>query len=299
MPEALSAAFPYEKRRVSVLESEMAYVDVGESTGATVVFLHGNPTSSYLWRNVIPHVSPQARCIAPDLMGMGDSGKLPASAYGYAEHARYLEAFLNAVAPEGKLVFVVHDWGSGLGLDWCRRHADRVAGIALMEFIFPFPTWEEFPEEARDLFKAYRSPDTGRKMLIEENQFIEQVLPNGIVRPMTDAEMNVYRKPFLKPEDREPVYRFPNDFPIAGEPAGVFQTAETYHAWLLASTLPKLYFWASPGGLILEPKAKWYSENLRNTRSVHLGPGRHFVQEDNPHLIGREVAAWLPELSMR
>ena len=295
MAQEPSVDFPFQKQRVNVLGASMAYVDTGAADArVTAVFLHGNPTSSYLWRNVIPHVAGQRRCIAPDLVGMGASQKLPGAAYRVADHARYLEAFLEAVVPTGKLVLVLHDWGSALGLDWACRHESRVAGLALMEFIAPFPTWEDFPEADRIRFRAYRAPETGRKMLVEENFFIEHVLPDGVVRPLTEAEMTRYRAPFLEPASREPLYRFPNEFPIAGEPPDVYAWAETYHAWLLASELPKLFFWAAPGGLILEEKARWYARTLRNVRTVELGAGRHFVQEDQPHRIGREIAAWLP-----
>ena len=296
--EGILADFPFTKRRVKVLDSEMAYIEAGESTEATVVFLHGNPTSSYLWRNVVPHVAERVRCIAPDLIGMGDSGKLPASKYGYAEHARYLEAFLDAVVPEGKIVLVLHDWGSGLGFDWARRHEDRLAGLAFMEFVHPWKTWEEFSDSGRDLFRALRSPETGRKLAIDKNIFIEQFLPGGVVRKLGEVEMSHYRAPFLDPASREPLYRFPNDAPIAGEPAEVYSRVEAYHEWLLANDLPKLLFSAYPGVVITAEKAKWYAEHLRNSRSVDLGPGLHFLQEDNPHLIGSEVAAWLPSLGV-
>ena len=287
----------------------MAYVDTGTPSAETVVFLHGNPTSSYLWRNVIPHVAEKARCVAPDLIGMGESQKLPGLAYRFADHARYLEAFLDAVVPEGKVILVIHDWGSALGFDWARRHEDRVAGLAFMEFITPLPSWNEFPESARDLFRSFRNPKTGRKLLIEENAFIETVLPGSVVRKLSEAEMNHYRAPFLQPESREPIYRFPNEpfsertvfrtnrfpneLPIEGSPADVFAIAEKYHLWLLANELPKLFFWATPGGLISEEKATWYAGKLHNARSIAIGPGIHFVQEDNPHLIGREIAGWL------
>jgi len=296
----ISADFPFTKRRVKVLDSEMAYIEAGDSAEAraeaTVVFLHGNPTSSYLWRNVIPPVAEKARCIAPDLIGMGDSGKLAGSEYRYAEHARYLEAFLGAVVPDGKIVLVLHDWGSGLGFDWARRHEDRLAGLAFLEFVYPWKTWEEFPEAGRELFRLLRSPETGRRLAIDENLFIEQFLPGGVVRKMSEAEMNHYRAPFLDPATREPLYRFPNDAPIAGEPAEVYSRVEAYHEWLLATDLPKLLFSAQPGVVITEDVARWYTENLRSVRHVDIGPGLHYLQEDNPHLIGSEIAAWLPSL---
>ena len=217
----VSPDFPFTKRKVKVLDSEMAYVETGAYTQVTVVFLHGNPTSSYLWRNVIPHVAAKARCVAPDLIGMGDSGKLPGSEYRYAEHARYLAAFLDAVVPQGKIVLVLHDWGSILGFDWARQHQDRVAGLAFMEFGRPWRTWAEFPENGREVFQALRSPEKGRQMCIDDNFFIEQFLPSAIVRKLSEVEMDHYRAPFLDPADREPLYRFPNDAPIAGDPAEV------------------------------------------------------------------------------
>ncbi len=294
----ISADFPFTKRRVPVLASEMAYIEAGSSSQVTVVFLHGNPTSSYLWRNVIPHVAAKSRCVAPDLIGMGDSGKLPGSAYGFAEHARYLEAFLDAVVPTGKIVLVLHDWGSGLGFDWARRHEDRLAGLAFMEFVRPWKTWEEFPDAGRELFRALRSPDTGRKLAIDDNTFVEQFLPGGVVRQLGEAEMSHYRAPFLNPADREILYRFPNDAPIADEPPEVYAQVEAYHDWLLASDLPKLLFHAQPGTVITADVAAWYTERLRNSRTVNLGPGLHYMQEDNPHGIGREIAAWLPGLGL-
>ena len=294
MPD-ISAEFTFTKRHVPVLASEMAYVEAGDPAGVTVVFLHGNPTSSYLWRNVIPHVAAKARCVAPDLIGMGDSGKLPRSAYGFAEHARYLEAFLDAVVPQGKLVLVLHDWGSGLGFDWASRHEDRLAGLAFMEFVRPWRTWEEFPDAGRELFRALRSPASGRKLAIDDNIFVEQFLPGGVVRKLSEAEMSHYRAPFLDPADREILYRFPNDAPIAGEPPDVYALVEAYHDWLLASDVPKLLFHAQPGVVITVDVAEWYTKHLRKLHIVDLGPGLHYVQEDNPHEIGREIAAWLPQ----
>jgi len=297
MKEEISAEFKFDKKRVSVLDAQMAYVDVGGTGGETVVFLHGNPTSSYLWRNVIPHVAEKARCIAPDLIGMGDSQKLPDLAYRFVDHRCYLDAFLDAVVPEGKITLVMHDWGSALGFDWARRNAHRVAGLAFMEFITPIPSWNYFPEVGRDLFRAFRAPETGRELLIEQNFFIEKVLPGGVVRTLSETEMDHYRAPFLQAESREPLYRFPNELPIEGAPEDVFAIAEQYHEWLLSNDLPKLFFRAMPGALITEEKAAWYVAELRNTRSVTIGAGRHFVQEDQPHLIGREIADWLSTFS--
>jgi haloalkane dehalogenase len=290
----ISPDFNYVHREVDVLDSKMAYVDTGEASNINVVFLHGNPTSSYLWRNIIPHVASNARCIAPDLIGMGRSGK-PAIDYRFADHSRYLSALLNTILPEGDVVLVIHDWGSALGLDWARRHQDRVSGIALMEFITPL-RWDVFPEEARAAFKAFRSPETGRKLLIDENAFIESILPTSIIRKLTDTEMDYYREPFRSAASREPLYRWPNELPIEGSPADVVEIVEKYHEWLLNTDIPKLLFWASPGGLIPEKAAEWYASTLKNVHSIGTGLGVHYVQEDNPHLIGREIAEWLPTI---
>ena len=279
-------------RFVDVLGSRMAYVEVG--SGPTVLFLHGNPTSSYLWRNVIPHVAPGARCIAPDLIGMGRSDK-PAIAYRVEDQARYLEAFIAALGLES-VVFVLHDWGSALGLDWARRHADRVRGLALMEFITPVPTWLDMSERGAAFFRAFRDPEQGRRLLVDQNAFIEQLLPASIVRTLAAEEMDAYRRPFLDPADREPVYRFPNELPIAGAPADVWAMARAYDAWLLETETPKLLFWADPGALVSPAKAAWYVQRLKACRSVPLGPGVHYVQEDHPEVIGREIAAWLSTL---
>jgi haloalkane dehalogenase len=282
---------PHHVKRVEVLGSQMAYVEAGE--GPVVLFQHGNPESSYIWRNVIPHVAPHARCIAPDLIGMGGSDK-PDIAYRVEDHARYFEAFIEALGLKD-VVLVLHDWGSALGLDWARRHEERVRGLALMEFIWPIPTWLDVAPEGAEAFRAFRS-DQGRKLLVEENRFIEQVLPAGVVRELTDEEMQAYREPFLDPSSREPLYRFPNELPIAGAPADTWAMAEAYHAWLLETETPKLFFWAEPGSIISPARAAWLQARLQVCKSVRLGPGRHFVQEDHADLIGSQIAEWLPTL---
>jgi haloalkane dehalogenase len=276
-------------KSIKVLGSNMAYVDMGQ--GPVVLFQHGNPTSSYLWRNVIPHVMPHARCIAPDLIGMGRSDK-PDVAYRAEDHARYFQAFIKALDIKN-VVLVLHDWGSAIGLDWARRHEAQVRGLALMEFITPIPTWLDMTQESFEWFKKFRDPVHGRETIIGQNAFIEQTLPGAIVRKLTDMEMDAYRRPFLDPADREPVYRFPNELPIAGEPADVYAMAMAYRAWLLETEISKLFFWADPGSLMPVHLAKWYQTQLKNTRSVALGSGMHYVQEDHPELIGREIAAWL------
>jgi len=281
-----------EMKRLAVLGSQMAYVDVG--AGPAVLFLHGNPTSSYLWRDVIPHVARHARCIAPDLIGMGHSDK-PDIAYRIDDHARYLQGFIDTLGLT-EVVVVLHDWGSALGLDWARRHSGQVRGIALMEFIAPKPSWLDLDPRRIDIFKAFRDPAQGRKLLIDENCFIEQVLPMGVVRKLPTEAMDVYRQPFLDPADREPVYQFPNALPIAGAPADTYAMAIAYHDWLLETDTPKLFFWADPGAQISPERAAWYRRRLKACRSVALGPGAHYVQEDHPDTIGREIAAWLASL---
>ena len=292
-PDGSQALADVRTNSVEVLGSRMAYADAGE--GPTVLFLHGNPTWSFIWRNVIPHVAPQARCIAPDLMGMGRSGK-PKIAYRVEDHARYLQAFIETLELDG-IVLVMHDWGSALGLDWARRHPARVRGLALMEFITPIPTWLDMGERGAAFFKAFRDPEQGRRLLVVENAFIETLLPASIVRTLSPEEMEAYRRPFFDPADREPVYRFPNELPIAGAPSDVWAMTQAYHEWLLQTDTPKLLFWAEPGALISPERAVWYAQHLKACRTVPLGPGLHYVQEDHADTIGREIASWLQTLS--
>jgi haloalkane dehalogenase len=280
-----------QQKYIEVLGAQMAYVEAGE--GPVVLFQHGNPTSSYIWRNIISHVAPRARCIAPDLIGMGRSAK-PKIAYRVEDQARYFEALVEALGLDD-VVLVLHDWGSALGLDWARRHEERVRGLALMEFMLPIPTWLDVAPAGAEAFRAFRS-DLGRKLLVDENRFIEQVLPAGIIRKLTDDEMAAYREPFLDPASREPVYRFPNELPIAGAPVDVWAMAEAYQAWLLETEIPKLFFWADPGSLIPPKRAAWLQARLRSCTTVPLGPGRHFVQEDHADHIGAAIADWLPTL---
>ena len=273
---------------VDVLGSRMAYAESG--TGPTAVFLHGNPTSSYIWRDIIPHVAPRARCIAPDLIGMGQSDK-PDLAYRIEDHARYLEAFIEALGLRD-VVLVVQDWGSALGLDWARRHEERVRGVAMMEPILPAATWLDFNRAGAELFKAFRSPE-GRRLLVDQNMFVEEVLPRGVVRTLTDVEMTAYRAPFLDPAAREPVYRFPNELPIAGAPADTWAMACAYRDWLFETEVPKLFFWAEPGALVSPTAARRLQARLTACTTVPLGQGRHYLQEDHAATIGDAVAKWL------
>jgi haloalkane dehalogenase len=289
--ESIPAADLHPRRRVRVLDSEMAYVDTG--TGDPVVFLHGNPTSSYLWRNVIPHVRPAARCLAPDLIGMGDSGKAPAGSYRFVDHARYLDVWFEALALE-RVTLVVHDWGSALGFHWARRHPERVRGLVYMEALVRPVTWDEWPEVARKVFQAMRSSG-GEEMVLVKNVFVERILPASVLRGLTEAEMAVYRRPYLEPgESRRPTLTWPRQIPIDGEPADVVAIVDDYARWLATSAVPKLFVNAEPGTILTGPQREfcrtWPSQQEITVR------GGHFVQEDSPREIGEAVARFVAGL---
>lgn len=275
---------------------ELAYIEEGE--GPTVVLLHGNPTSSYLWRHTLPPlVAAGYRCVAPDLLGMGDSDRLPdpgPGSYGFAEHAAALDAFLAAQVPAEGAALVVHDWGSGLGFDWARRHADAVRAIAYMEAIVGPVTWEDWPEPARGVFQAMRS-DAGEDLVLERNLFVERILPASILRELTDEEMAEYRRPYRQPgESRRPTLTWPRQIPIDGEPAAVHQLVAAYAAWLATSEVPKLFLDADPGS-ILTGRQREACRTWPNQREVTVA-GSHFVQEDSGAEIGEHVAAFLDEV---
>jgi len=286
----------YSKQYQSVIGKQMAYIDVGE--GDPIIFLHGNPTSSYLWRNVMPHLEGRGRLIAPDLIGMGDSEKLDHSdsqSYTYVEHRKYLFSLLEKLELGPNVTLVIHDWGSALGFDWAMQHPDRVRGIAFMEAIVaPVPGWNAFPESAREIFKAFRSA-AGEQMVLENNVFVEKVLPGSMLRDLSDAEMAEYRRPFLEPgESRRPTLTWPRQIPIAGEPADVAQIVADYSRWLAQSPVPKLFINAEPGALVAG-KVRDLVRTWPELTEVTV-PGIHFVQEDSPDLIGEAVAGWLGKL---
>ena len=292
MTKPISAADPYPRRRIDVLETAMAYVDTG--VGLPVVFLHGNPTSSYLWRNVIPLVEPAGRCLAPDLVGMGDSGKAPGGAYRFADHARYLEAWFEALGLTGDVTLVVHDWGSALGFDWAHRHPSRVRALIYMEAIVRPVSWSEWPETARKIFQAMRTP-AGEEMVLEKNVFVERILPASVLRGLTEAEMTVYRRPYLEPgESRRPTLTWPREIPIDGEPADVVAIVDGYARWLAGSDLPKLFINADPG-VILVGAQRESCRAWPNQREVTVR-GSHFLQEDSPTEIGEAIVAFLKGL---
>ncbi len=286
----ISEVMPYEKRYLDVSGHAMAYVEAGQ--GDPIVFLHGNPTSSYLWRNILPYLQPAGRCIAPDLIGMGDSHKLPASgrdSYAFAEHRRYLDALLDALGVHDRVTLVVHDWGSALGFDWANRHRSAVRGIAYMEAIVRPVSWDEWSPQTRAFFRKLRSPQ-GEQMVLEDNLFVESLLPQRVLRTLTDAEMDAYRRPFLEPgEGRRPTLTWPRQLPIDGEPADVCQIVASYGQWLAASPLPKLFINADPGTHSAQERA--FCRGWPSQTEVTV-PGLHFLQEDSPHQIGQALARW-------
>jgi len=295
--EMISAAFPFQKQRRRILGREMAYVEVGK--GDPIVLLHGNPTSSYLWRNVLPHLQPLGRCIAPDLIGMGDSDKLPNSgpdSYRFVEHRRYLDALLEALNVRKRVTFVVHDWGSALGFDWANRHREAVKGIVYMEAIVKPQGWDHWDiMNMRPVLKALRS-ESGEDMVLRDNFFIEQILPKAILRPLSAEEMTEYRRPFAEPgEGRRPTLTWPRQIPIDGEPADVTAIAAAYANWLATSDVPKLFVKAEPGLLVAGGTNLEFARGLPAQTEVTVA-GLHFLQEDSPHEIGRAIAEWMATL---
>jgi len=284
------------KEYKTVNGKQMAYHDTG--TGEAVVFLHGNPTSSYLWRDIIPHVSQHARCVAPDLIGQGDSDKLHnpgPDSYTFVEHRTYLDELLDQLALGDKITFVVHDWGSALGFDWANRHRDRVAGICYMEAIVRPVTWEQWPAGATEIFKAMRS-EAGEEMILTKNLFVEAILPASIIRKLSEAEMNEYRRPFLNAgEDRRPTLTWPRQIPLDGEPADVVKIVQSYADWLSTSDVPKLFVNADPGTILTGPQRE-FARTWPNQTEVTVA-GSHFIQEDSADEIGGALAGWLPTRS--
>jgi len=284
---------PLKKKTVDVLGSKMAYHERGE--GAPVLLLHGNPTSSSRWRDVLPELEGRGRLIALDLIGMGDSAKLQnpgPDTYRFATHRKYLAGFIDAViGPTQSITLVVHDWGSALGFDWANHHRDRVRGIAYMEGIpRPFAGWEEWSKAATPIFQGFRS-EKGEEMIFDRNVFVERVLPGSVLRKLTDAEMAEYRKPFLNREDRWPTLTWPRQIPIGGEPADVVQIAADYSKWMAENELPKLFVNAEPGAILIGA-VRDFCRSWKNQTEVTV-PGSHFIQEDSGPAIGRAVAAWM------
>ena len=286
--ESVSAQDPHPRRRISAGGTEISYVDTGD--GDPIVFLHGNPTSSYLWRNIIPHLSPVGRCLGPDLMGMGESGSSPNGSYRFTDHSAVLDAWFDAMGLTGGVTLVIHDWGSALGFHWAKRNPERVKGLVYMEAIVRPVTWEEWPDAARQVFQGFRSP-AGEEMVLEKNIFVERVLPGSVLRGLTEEEMEVYRRPYLEAgESRRPTLTWPREIPIEGEPADVVQIVSEYGDWLAASDVPKLFINAEPGAILTGPQRE-FCRTWPNQQEVTVR-GTHFIQEDSPDEIGRAIAGW-------
>ncbi len=288
----ISAADPYPRHRVTVAGTEIAYIDAGQ--GDPIVFLHGNPTSSYLWRNVIPHLEGVGRCLAPDLVGMGDSGKAPDGSYRFVDHRRYLDAWFDALSLTQRVTLVEHDWGSALGFHWAHRYPERVKGIVYMEAIVRSMVWQEWPEPARALFQAMRTP-AGEEIILEKNVFVERILPGSVLRSLTESEMDVYRRPYQETgESRRPTLTCPREIPLDGEPPDVVEIVDAYAGWLATSDVPKLFINADPG-VILVGAQREFCRSWPNQTEVTVR-GNHFIQEDSPAQIGRAIADWYASL---
>jgi haloalkane dehalogenase len=274
-----------------VLGTSMAYVDTG--TGAPIVFLHGNPTSSYLWRNVIPYLADEHRCLAPDLIGMGVSGPAPDGAYRFVDHARYLDAWFESVLTSEPVILVLHDWGSALGFHWARRHPERVGAIAYMEAMVQPRRWSDFPAGRDAMFRAMRSP-LGESLVLDQNFFVETVLPKSVLRTLDECEMEAYRTPFRTRESRVPMLVFARELPIDGTPEDVVAAVEEYGRWLATSDVPKLLVSAEPGAMLVG-RALEFARTWPNQREIVVR-GIHYVQEDSADEIGtalREFVAGL------
>nr|WP_265934410.1 haloalkane dehalogenase [Actinacidiphila bryophytorum] len=283
---------------VDVLDSSMAYREAG--TGAPFVFLHGNPTSSHLWRNVLPGVAERARCLAPDLIGMGDSGK-PDSGYRFTDHARYLDAWFDALDLHD-VVLVGHDWGGALAFDWAARHPGRTRGVAFLETIMRPMSWSEFPASAQQIFRAFRTPGAGEQLVLEENVFIEQALPAGVAGGLSDADLAAYRRPYPTPESRRPLLEWPRAMPLDGEPADVVARIEEYGRWLAATPeVPKLLlaFDPGPGIMIAGPVLEWCRTAVAALEVAECGPAGHHAPEDQPDRIAAALASWADRHGLR
>lgn len=295
-PLEVSAEFPYEHKFVSILGSKIAYVD--EGTGDPIVFLHGQPTSSYLWRNIMPHLEGRGRIIAPDNIGFGKSDQ-PELEYTFGDHYRYFDAFMKKM-DLNNITLVVHDWGSGLGLHYAAQNPEKIRGIVTMESIIapliPAKSYDDMPEELGNFFRTVRDPENGRKLLIEDNFFVEGALPGFIVRPLAEDAHNVYRAPFLEEQSRIQVNQWPNEMPIGGQPAATDRIVSDYNAFLKTTDIPWLFLYSTPGALNTPAVADYWAVRAKNIETVYIGHGLHYVQEDQPFAIGRAIADWYRRL---
>jgi haloalkane dehalogenase len=285
----ISAEFPFGSHYVKVLGSQMHYIDQGE--GDPILFIHGNPTSSYLWRNIIPQVEPYGRAIAVDLIGMGKSDK-PDIDYRFVDHAKYIQAFIEELDMKN-ITLVLHDWGSALGFNYAMKNQDNIKGLAFMESILRPLTWDEFPDDFKKMFQTFRTPKAGYDLIVNQNFFVERLLPSLILRNLTQAEMNHYREPFQIVESRKPVWVWPNEIPIDGKPPDVHQIVTEYNKWLQETKIPKILLYAKPGAIVNASTVSWSEANLENLKTVNMGDGLHFIQEDHPEAIGKALASWI------
>ncbi len=295
MKKEISPKFPFESKYLEVKGSKMHYID--EGSGDPILFLHGNPASSYIWRNIIPYVTDQARAIAVDLMGFGKSDK-PDVNYGFKDQYEYLEAFIDQLNLKN-VTIVVQDWGSGLGFHYANKHRSNIKGIVFMEAMYQQKHWEEMPSAMRKAMKLIKSKFFSWLMLGVGNMFVKKMLPDGVNRALTKEEMQHYLAPFPTVKSRKPVYVFPRDVPVSGKPELAANAVDGYHKWLIETSIPKLGFYVDPGMLISMEEAKWIEANFPNTEMVYLGKGSHFVQEDYPHEIGEKLANWYGELNQK
>ena len=283
-----------EKKSIEVLGRNMTYVERGE--GSPIIFQHGNPTSSYLWRNIIPHLEDWGRCIAIDLIGMGDSDKLDdegENTYSYHVHKKYFNACLSELEIKNDITFVIHDWGSALGFDWAYENQNSIKGICYMEGIVKTISWEDWPKDGKSIFQGFRS-DAGEDLILKKNLFIEAVLPGAVIRDLSETEMNVYRRPFLKEIERRPTLDWPRQIPIEHEPQEVYKIVEDYSSWMSINNIPKLFINADPGSILLG-KQREFCRKWKNQEEITV-KGSHFIQEDSPHDIGKAISSWYQKI---
>ena len=281
----------WDKKYIDVLGKQIAYVEMGE--GDPIIFQHGNPTSSYLWRNIMPQLQNLGRCIAMDLIGMGDSEKLEDKGnmtYSYDTHKKYFDGFLDAIGVESNATLVIHDWGSALGFDWANEYPQKVKAICYMEGIVQSMEWEDWNEDAKGIFQGFRSP-AGEEMILEKNLFIEAVLPGSILRKLSDAEMNEYRRPFNDKKSRRPTLDWPRQIPLENDPPEIWRIVDSYSQWMAENNIPKLFINAEPGAILIG-KQREFCRTWKNQKEVTV-KGSHFIQEDSPNEIGNAIFDWL------
>ncbi len=294
MKKEISAEFPFESKYLEVKGSKIHYIEEGE--GDPILFLHGNPMSNYLWRNIIPHMTSQGRCIAPDLIGMGKSDK-PDINYGFHDSFEYLEAFIKKLDLKN-LTLVLHDWGSGLGFHYANLNRNNIKAIAFMEAMYDAPTTHDMPASVRTALKMMRTPGLGWLMVQVANVFVTKLIPDMILRKLTKAEKEYYAAPYPTIKSRKPLLQWPLDVPFnGGKPKDVAKALSSWNQWLMDSDIPKLFFYVSPGVAIKEKDVKIIRERMKNLETIDLGEGLHFIQEDYPHEIGEGISEWYQKIS--